>query len=126
MKILKQLAVILLLCFIGEAIAAILPVSFPGSVISMILLFGCFMLRIIKLEDVSDVTGFLLREMAMFFIPSGVGIITVFEIAKDSAWVIFIICVVSTILTFVSTAYTVKFVMFLMNLRKTRKERTEN
>lgn len=43
MKIMMQIAIIFLLCFVGELIAAILPFPFPASVISMILVF-CFLL----------------------------------------------------------------------------------
>lgn len=122
MKILKQLGILLLICFLGEGIAKILPISFPGSVISMIVLFGCFMFRLIKPEGLYHVTDFLLQEMAIFFIPSGVGIVTVFEIAKNSAAAILIICILSTLLTFASTAYTVKLVMFLQNRQRKQKE----
>lgn len=122
MRMLKQLGILLLICFIGEGIAMVLPISFPGSVISMVLLFVCFLTRWIKPENMYRVTNFLLQEMAIFFIPSGVGIITVFETVKNSAVAILIICIISTLLTFVATAYTVKLVLFLQNLHRKRKE----
>ena len=40
MKILKQLLILLLICFVGEGIALALPFAFPSSVISMLLLFA--------------------------------------------------------------------------------------
>ena len=39
MKLLMQLAIVFLICLLGEIIAAILPFPFPASVISMILVF---------------------------------------------------------------------------------------
>ena len=39
MKIIKQLTIISAVCLAGEAVSAVLPFAFPGSVISMIMLF---------------------------------------------------------------------------------------
>ena len=40
MKILMQLAIILLICLLGEVLAALLPFPFPASVISMLLVLA--------------------------------------------------------------------------------------
>lgn len=111
LKILKQAAVIFGICLLGQMAAELIPVPFPGSVMSMVFLFIIFILNWIKPHTLSDVNGFLLENMAFFFIPSGVGIITQYEIIKNSVVQILIICVVSTVVTFAVTAYTVKLVM---------------
>ncbi|MEG2380348.1 MAG: CidA/LrgA family protein [Oscillospiraceae bacterium] len=113
MRVLLQIGIIMTICVIGDFISNIIPVAFPSSVISMIILFFCFLFRIFKIENFRESSDFLLKNMAFFFIPAGAGIITVFEILKSSAWQILVVCVVSTILTFASTAYTVKFVVWL-------------
>lgn len=75
MKIMMQIAIIFLLCFVGELIAAILPFPFPASVISMILVF-CFLLwGPLKVYHIKKQTDFLLDNMAFFFIPPAVSII---------------------------------------------------
>ena len=61
MKILKQLLLLLLICFVGEIIAMILPIAFPSSVISMLILFGLLLSGALKLSQIEDVTGFPLR-----------------------------------------------------------------
>ena len=39
MRILAQIGIVLFVCLLGEAIAAVLPFPFPASVIGMVLLF---------------------------------------------------------------------------------------
>lgn len=111
MKILRQVAIIFGICLLGQMAAELIPVPFPGSVMSMVFLFILFLLNWLKPHKLSEVNGFLLENMAFFFIPSGVGIITQYEVIKHSVVQILIICVVSTVVTFVVTAYTVKLVM---------------
>lgn len=121
MKVLKQIAVIFGICLLGQMAAELIPVPFPGSVMSMVFLFIIFMLNWIKPKTLSEVNGFLLENMAFFFIPSGVGIITQYDIIKNSVVQILIICVVSTVVTFAATAYTVKFVMGIQSRVRTKK-----
>lgn len=96
---------------LGQAVSEIIPIPFPGSVISMVIMFILFLVNWLKPKKLKEVNGFLLENMAFFFIPSGVGIITQFDVIKNSVLQIFIICVVSTVVTFAATAYTVKLVM---------------
>ncbi len=121
MKILKQAFVLFGICLIGQILAELIPVPFPGSVMSMVLLFILFILDWIKPKALKEVNAFLLENMAFFFIPSGVGIITQYDLIKNSVVQILIICIVSTVVTFAATAYTVKFVMGVQS--KARKKR---
>lgn len=115
MKILLQIAIVFVICLMGEGIAKILPITFPSSVISMILLFLFLLSKVLKPEHIKEKTNFLLKNMAFFFIPAGVGIMNYYDVLKGSILKIFIICLITTIITFLATAYTVKFVMKLQN-----------
>jgi len=86
-------------------------VPFPGSVMSMVLLFILFMLNWANPEKLKNVNDFLLENMSFFFVPSAVSIITKYDLIKNSIVQILIICVVSFVVTFAVTAYTVTFVM---------------
>lgn len=111
MRILKQIGFIFGICLVGQLIAELIPVSFPGSVMSMVLLFILFVLNWANPEKLKNVNDFLLENMSFFFVPSAVSIITKFDLIKNSIVQILIICVVSFVLTFAVTAYTVTFVM---------------
>lgn len=125
MKILKQVAVIFGVCLLGQAISEVIPIPFPGSVISMVIMFILFLVNWLKPKKLKEVNGFLLENMAFFFIPSGVGIITQFDVIKNSVLQIFIICVVSTVVTFAATAYTVKLVMNIQNKLRSKRRGAE-
>ena len=74
MKILTQLAIVFGICLVGECISAILPFTFPSSVIGMIILFLLMLVKIIKERHIKDVSQFMLKNMAFFFIPVAVSI----------------------------------------------------
>ena len=111
MRILKQIGFIFGICLVGQIIAELIPVPFPGSVMSMVLLFILFMLNWANPEKLKNVNDFLLENMSFFFVPSSVSIITKYDLIKNSIVQILIICVVSFVVTFAVTAYTVTFVM---------------
>ena len=69
MKIIKQVGIIFLICWLGLVIEAALPFSFPASIIGMILLFLCLLLGILRIEHIQEKSDFLLSNMAFFFIP---------------------------------------------------------
>ena len=52
MKIIKQVGIIFLICWLGLVIEAALPFSFPASIIGMILLFVCLLFGILKIEHI--------------------------------------------------------------------------
>ena len=111
MRTLKQIGFIFGICLVGQIIAELIPVPFPGSVMSMVLLFILFMLNWANPEKLKNVNDFLLENMSFFFVPSAVSIITKYDLIKNSIVQILIICVVSFVVTFAVTAYTVTFVM---------------
>ena len=111
MRILKQIGFIFGICLVGQIIAELIPVPFPGSVMSMVLLFILFMLNWANPEKLKNVNDFLLENMSFFFVPSAVSIITKYDLIKNSIVQILINCVVSFVVTFAVTAYTVTFVM---------------
>lgn len=118
MKILTQIGIVLGICFLGEIISSVLPFTFPSSVISMIILFIFLITKILKTEHIKEKSDFLLKNMAFFFIPAGVGIMSNFEFIKNSIFQILIICLITTVLTFASTAFTVKAVLKFQEKRR--------
>lgn len=111
MLILNQIGIIFLICLMGQLVSNILPIPIPSSVISMILLLILLLSKILKPKDVENKIDFLLKNMAFFFIPSGVNIIANYDYIKNNILSLLFICLVSTILTFATTAWTVKFII---------------
>ena len=113
MKILTQLAIVFGICLVGECISAILPFAFPSSVIGMIILFLLMLVKIIKERHIKDVSQFMLKNMAFFFIPVAVSIMDNITYLQGHIMVFLLICIVATLLTFIATSYAVIGVMKL-------------
>lgn len=113
MKILKQLAIIFGICLVCDVFARVLPVSLPGNVIAMIVIFLLLAFNFLKERSIQDTGDFLLKNMAFFFIPSGTAIIEKFGFLEGKIITLIIISIISTLITFLATYYTVCAVMKL-------------
>lgn len=106
MKILWQLFLILLFSFLGEVISLyVLPFPFPGSIIGLILLFLFLCLRVVKVTHMKEVSQWLQKNMAFFFVPLCVGIMDFFDVIRLQWHIILIVIIFSTILTMMATAF---------------------
>ena len=121
MAILLQIGVVLLICLLSEIVSLLLPFPFPGSVIAMIIVFILLAAGVIKVGHIRQKAEFMLKNMAFFFIPAGVGIMEYFDVLKSCIVPFIVICVVSTILTFAATAGTVALIMRLQHRYRGRK-----
>ena len=74
MKIILQIGLVLGICLLGEGVSLLLPIPFPGSVLAMIFLFILLLSGLLRPEHIKEKSDFLLKNMAFFFIPAGVGI----------------------------------------------------
>lgn len=115
MKLLKQVLRIFIICILGEIVANMLTIPFPGSVLAMILLFLCLIFKLIKVEQIDVAADFLLKNMVLLFIPSTVSIISYVGVLEDIIFKFLFICIITTIITFICTAYSVKLTMYIMN-----------
>ena len=98
MRLIKQFFWIFLFSLLGEilsiAIASI--VAIPGSVIGMVLLFTALHFNWLNLEQVDEVGTWLTDNMAIFFVPAGVGLMTNFDVLAESWLQLLIIMLVTT------------------------------
>ena len=113
MKILKQLMLLLVICLAGEGIAQVLPIAFPSSVISMLILFALLLTGVLKLAHIQDVTSFLTGNMAFFFIPAAVEILENYKPVADKLLPLVCVLLLTTVITFAVTAGTVSLCMAL-------------
>ncbi|HEY0020394.1 MAG TPA: CidA/LrgA family protein [Longimicrobium sp.] len=70
------LLILLAFLFAGEAIARFGRLPLPGSVAGMLMLAGALRLRWIPPSVVEPAAELLIRNMALFFVPAGVGVMT--------------------------------------------------
>ena len=123
MKVIRQLFWIILFSFIGECISILLKplITVPGSVIGMVCLFLAFRLKWLKVSAVEDVGNWLTSNMALFFIPAGVGLMTQFsQLGLNVWWQLVLIILVTTTLMMIAVGKIVEY--FIQKQAKTVSE----
>ena len=108
MKLLRQLFIILAICFLGEFLSKFLQLGIPGNIIGMILLFLCLCTGILKLEMIEEMSRFLLDHLAFFFVPAGVGLLAYRDILKANWPAVLGISLGTTVIVMVVTGHTVQ------------------
>jgi len=98
--------IILALLGIGSLLSVAINGLVPGSVIGMLLMFIGLQTKIIRPEWVAITANGLTRNMAMFFVPAGVGVMVAFDILAKSWIDILVITVVSTLAVIASVGLT--------------------
>ena len=91
------LLVIALFDAAGEAASRFLHVPLPGPVVGMLLLFGALLVRPRWVAGLERGSEPLLRNMALFFVPAGVGIVTELRVL-EAEWAAVCVAVVGSTL----------------------------
>ena len=111
MSIVAQLCVVFAICMVSEGISAVLPFTFPASVLSMVFLLILLLTRVLKPRQLKETSDFLLNNMTMFFIPTCVSILTYADVLFQNFWVIVGISLLTTPLVFFVTGQVVQLTM---------------
>lgn len=114
---LKQFSIILGIYFLGELIQKISGLPIPGNVIGMLILFFALYTGIIKLKTIGKISDFLLENLAFFFLPAGVSLMTSFGLLEGKWTSILEISLLSTLIVLVVTGLTVEAVQRAMRLK---------
>ena len=118
MNIMGELALIFGICLVGEGVAALLPVAFPDSVISMVLLMVLLLTGVVKDRHIQTASHFLVANMAFFFLPSFVGLLEHIELLKSQLVPLLLIIVLTTPVVYLITGWTVRLLMLRHRNRK--------
>lgn len=98
MRMIKGIFIILFFYFIGQCISYLISGFIPGSIIGMMLLFLSLTFKLFSPDRVSEVADAFTKNMAIFFIPAGAGLLGSYGIISKFWMSILIVCSVSTIL----------------------------
>ena len=100
MKYLPQFLIIMSFSLLGEALQRLIPLPIPASVYGLLLLFSALCLKLVKLEQVKDISSFLVSIMPVLFVAPAVGIVEDWHMVADWLLPILLLMVGTTILTF--------------------------
>lgn len=126
MKYLKQFGIILIISFIGEILNAVIPLPVPASIYGLVIMLAGLCSGVIKIESVKETSMFLIEIMPIMFIPSAVGLITVWKIIKPSIWSYAAITVLSTFMVMAVSGCVTQLIIRRRKKTQTAEESVEN
>ncbi|MBU9808535.1 CidA/LrgA family protein [Rahnella sp. C60] len=98
--------ILIYLClFAGNAISSLLPLTIPGSIIGMLILFGLLSTQILPFKWVKPGCNILIRYMALLFVPIGVGVMNYYAQLRTQFGPLVVSCLVSTLVVLLVVAY---------------------
>ena len=98
---LKQSALIFGFTLLGEALGRLIPLPIPAAVYGLVLLFAALCLKIVKVEQISKVSDFLLTILPILFVSPAVNLLESWGILAPHILPIVLIVVASTVLVFI-------------------------
>lgn len=104
--------------FLGELLSKSLIKFIPGNIFGMLILLILLSTKIVKIEAIETVAKFLLDHLAFFFIPAGVGLITVVQLIEGNTVKLIAICVISTFIVMGITGSTAQILINRKNKKK--------
>lgn len=119
MKTLKEFSLVLIILFTGQILQQKYNIPVPGTILGMIILLLLLLTRIVRIERIEKITNILLEHLTLFFVPSVVGVMNLFDKIKDIWVYILIILLTSTLVVMVVTGLTVQLLdKHILNRRK--------
>ena len=117
-KLILQLALIMLITFIGTEVQKLLHIPLAGSIVGLMLFFLLLQFKIVPESWINAGADFLLKTMVFFFIPSVVGIMDVASNITMNYILFFIVIIIGTCLVALSSGYIAEKMLEKSNTRK--------
>ncbi len=118
----KWLCILFSYQLIGELISDVFSLAIPGPVIGMAFLFVTLLALCSVPEHLSAISDGLLKNMAVLFVPAGVGIMLHAKLLQAN-WLALAVAVLLS--TFIGVAISAASMAFLMRLQRRRGVRRE-
>lgn len=111
MNIIAEIAILFGVCLAAEAIAALLPIALPASVISLVLLLALLLGGVLKERQIQTAARFFITNMGLFFVPAMVGTIAYVDALKAQALPFLAVTFLTTPLVYLVTAWSVQLLI---------------
>lgn len=113
MKLIKQIFWLFLMVLLGNIVSNLLApyISIPGGVLGMVFMFLALQFGWLKLAQVKEVGDWLTSNMAILFVPAGVGLMQVFDAIESVWWQLIVIVIVTTSVLIIFVGKIVQFLI---------------
>ncbi|MEM6160859.1 CidA/LrgA family protein [Erwinia sp. P6884] len=105
-RYLRAFIIIYLCLYAGIGLAALLPVTIPGSILGMLILFFLLAFRLLPVSWVKPGSLLLIRYMALLFVPISVGVMSYMDVLTAQFGPIVVSCVASTFIVLLTVGLT--------------------
>ena len=102
---LRAFALIYACLYAGIAISSLLPITIPGSIIGMLIMFFLLALQILPAKWVNPGCYVLIRYMALLFVPIGVGVMQYYDVLRAQFGPVVVSCAISTLVVFLVVSW---------------------
>ena len=116
LKLFKQFTIIIFLSFLGEVLHTLIPFPIPASIYGIMLLFFLLERNVLRIDDIREVSDFLIFIMPLLVIASAVGLIDVWDELRASLTAYVTIIIAVTLIVMVSTGRITQW--FLQNQKE--------
>lgn len=91
MKFFQEFFIIIFFSVLGEGIRIFAHLPIPGSILGILFLFLAFEMHLVDPEKIGATGDFLLNNLAILFVPAGVGLLEYFDDIA-SIWPVLMAC----------------------------------
>ena len=119
LKLFKQFTIIIFLSFLGEVLHTLIPFPIPASIYGIMLLFFLLERKVLRIDDIREVSDFLIFIMPLLFIPSAVGLIDVWDELRASLTAYVTIIIAVTLIVMVVTGRITQWFLRNQNEKET-------
>lgn len=117
MNYLKEFVILCVCLFLGIITRHLINFPIPEAVYGMIYLFIAFALKILEPDDVKKTSNGILQNLAILFIPAGVGIMNSYDEIKGKTLTLALIVIVGTGITMGLTGKVIEILQRRKNAR---------
>lgn len=111
MKYLSQCAYIFGFTFLGEVCHALLPLPIPAAIYGLCLLFLALCVGLVKPEQVSGVSKFLIAVMGILFVAPGVNLMDSVALLRGNLVGIVVVVLASTVVVFAAAGLITQWIL---------------
>ena len=112
--IMVQVLILALICFMGEVLAAIVPINCSSPVYDFVIVFLLLQLRIIRLEWIEKLSNILAGCMLLAFVPRTISIIDEMEQLLQLIFPAFLAATIGSVLVLLVSGWTVQILMWVI------------